>query len=139
MSLAPVPKGRSRSSLFSDSGESTAKLSLIQAVFYDRTRTASEIIKTDPDQINLQDPFAGLTSLHIAIFRQNLAIVEQITAHPVTKIDVKDRFDRRAIDMCIYTASNDIFQLVFERTYRSELLELDVGRDGSVVPFDPGS
>ncbi len=135
MSLAPRPIPPARRSIFSDSGEQTAKLSLISAVYYDRTKQASDIIDTDPDQINLQDPFAGLTALHIAIFRQNALIVERIAKHPITRIDIEDKFGRKAIDMCVYTGNEGIFRTVFERTYRVELLTLDIGDDGPVVPF----
>ncbi|MBB4305117.1 hypothetical protein GGD81_004185 [Rhodobium orientis] len=137
MSLAPRPVSPIRRSIFSDSGERTAKLSLISAVYYDRTTQASDIIESDPDQINLQDPFAGLTALHIAIFRQNATIVERIAKHPVTRIELEDKFGRRAIDMCVYTQNEAIFRAVFERTFRTEMIALDVGDSGPIIPFRP--
>jgi len=137
MSLAPRSKSAHRASLFSDTGEQTARLSLFQAVFFDRTKSALDIIKTDADQINLQEPFADLTSLHLAIFRQNLSVVRNICEHPVTQIDLKDRFGRKAIDMCVYTSNEDIFHAVLERTYQGPLLQLDRGDDSGVVPFRP--
>lgn len=135
MTASAQPKTNQKFSIFSDSGESTAKLQLIQAVFFDRTKSALEIIKTDPDQINEQDPFAGLTPLHIAIFRQNVAVVEALANHPVTNTDAADRFGRKPIDMCIYTSLDEIFAAVLKRTYQSALLELENGEGGGVVPF----
>lgn len=135
MTASAQPKTNQKFSIFSDSGESTAKLKLIQAVFFDRTKSALEIIKTDPDQINEQDPFAGLTPLHIAIFRQNVAVVDALTLHPITKPSIEDRFGRKPIDMCIYTNIDEIFDAVLKRTYHSALLELDNAENNKIIPI----
>ena len=136
MSLAPKPQRRARQSIFSGKGVNTAKLSLIEAVYFDRTDTAANIIRTDPDQINMPEPFAGLTALHIAVFRQNAIIVDLLTTHPVTDIHVKDRFGRSPIDMCIYTNNHAIFTAIMERTYQKPLLDLDNDGD-TIVPLKP--
>lgn len=117
MSAKPQPLSVKRASLFSDRGQKTAKLSLFQAVFYDRTQEAIEIIASDSEQINLQEPFAALTALHIAIFRQNILVIRDLCLNPTTKIGLQDRFGRKAIDMCVYTHNDEIFQLVSERTF----------------------
>ena len=137
MAALPKPKTSRARALFSDTGERTAKLSLFQEVFYDRTERALKIIETDPEQINLVDPFAGLTSLHVAIFRQNVDVVEAIAAHPVADLTIRDKFDRRPSDMCIYTRNDRIYSAVFERTYREEILDLDSGGGNLVVTFKP--
>jgi len=135
MSARPKKQQAYRASLFSDSGDQTKKLSLFNAVFYDRTSEAQEIIKAAPDQINLQESFAALTSLHLAIFRQNVHIVRDICQHPVTQINLEDRFGRRAIDMCVYTINAEIFTLVSNRSFQKAIMMLEEGDDGGVVPF----
>lgn len=136
MSLVPLAKSPRRAVLFPGSGAKTAKLSLFQAVFFDRTKSALDIIDTDPDQINAQEPFAGLTSLHLAIFRQNLSVVQKLCGHPVTAIHLQDRFGRRPIDMSIYTRNGEIFSAVLERTYQKAILELETDGAGTVVAFN---
>ena len=135
MAALPKPKTSRARALFSDTGERTAKLSLFQEVFYDRTERALKIIETDPDQINLVDPFAGLTSLHVAIFRQNVDVVEAITAHPIADLEIRDKFERRPIDMCIYAQNDRIYSAVFERTFRAAILTLESDGKGSILPF----
>lgn len=135
MTFAALPKGSRARSLFADSGESTAKLPLIIAVYFDRTQVALDIIRSDPEQINLPEPYAGLTPLHIAVFRQNIALVEAIARHPIAKPGIEDRFGRTAIDLCAYTSNDMIFRAIIERTYQSALIALDNEVDHAIVPF----
>ena len=135
MSLAPLPKSPRRASIFSGKGLGTAKLSLFEAVFFDRTKRALEIIEKDPEQINTVDPFAGLSTLHLAIFRQNSEVVSALCVHPVTKMDIEDRFGRKPIDMCVYTTNDAIFEAVLRRSYGAALYALENGDDGPVAPF----
>ncbi len=135
MSLAPKPRPKLAALFSSDRGARTQQLELFVEVFYNRTEPALAIIENDPQQINVQEPFSQLTTLHLAVFRQNLRVVEAITRHPVTDITVQDGFGRLAIDMCIYTSNDEIIEAVFARTYQREDLMLEGGDDGPVVPF----
>jgi hypothetical protein len=133
--LKQIAEHRAARSLFSDRSAKTQPLSLLEAVYFDRTERAKAIIEADPDQVRQQDPFAGLTPLHVAIFRQNVEVVRALVAHPRADLNLTDGFSRRPIDMCVYTRNEEMFRLVVERTFRAELLTL--GGDGSVVPFKP--
>ena len=135
MSTAPKLKRSTAHAIFSNRGSRPARLPLLQAVYFDQTQTALSIIESDPAQINQQDPFAGLTPLHVAIFRQNTEVVRQIARHPVTNIGLKDRFGRSAADMCVYTKNEAITAAVFERAYRSALFALDHEGGGTIVPL----
>lgn len=121
-------------SLFEGRGAKTAPLSLLEAVYFDRTERAKAIIEADPGQINQQDPFAGLTPLHVAVFRQNVEIVRMLVAHPRSDLSLADSFNRRAIDMCAYTGNEEIFRLVAQRTFPALLLALNQNR-GRVAPI----
>lgn len=134
MSTRPLPRSVPKRPLFPDRGERTAKLTLLREVYFDRTESAEAIIASDPDQINLQDPFAGLSALHVAIFRQNVAIVRSLASHPVTDVHITDRFGRRPIDMCLYTRNPAIFDAVAARTFQAALLDLEAGSD-RIVPL----
>lgn len=61
---------------FEGRGLDLKRYQLLLAVYYDRFEQAQAILETDPDQLNLQDPYGGLTALHIAIFRQNPTMVQ---------------------------------------------------------------
>jgi hypothetical protein len=135
MSAVPLPKIPLRRSLFSDAGERTAKLPLIEAVYFDRTQRAEAIIESDPAQINLQEPFAGLSALHIAVFRQNVVIVRKLTDHPVTDMNLADRFGRKPIDMCLYSTQAEIVEAITNRTYRAAILELKQGDASGIIPI----
>lgn len=135
MSLAPKPRPKLAALFSSDRGARTQQLELFVEVFYNRTESALAIIENDPNQINVQEPFSNLTTLHLAVFRQNVRVVEAITMHPITDIAIRDGFGRRAIDMCIYTSNEDIIEAVFSRTYQREDLMLEGDGDGPVVPF----
>ncbi len=122
MSLQPKPKAKPGTPLswFSDSGVDKKKLSLIRAAYFDNYERAKAIVKADPDQINSQDPFAGLTPLHIAIFRQNDPMVTLIATHPTCDFSVKDHFGRVATDMLIYIRDRKIFETVMQAAYPHE-------------------
>lgn len=132
--LKQIAERRAARSLFSDRGAKTKPLSLLEAVYFDRTERAKAIIEADPEQVRQQDTFAGLTPLHVAIFRQNVEVVRALVAHPRTDLSLVDGFNRRPIDMCVYTRNEEIFGLVVKRTFRAELLRL--GDDGTVVSFE---
>ena len=86
---------------------------LVQEVYYGRTEKALALIESDPDQINRQDPYSGLTPLNIAVFRQNEKVVQALIDHPVTNIHLKDNFGRTAYDMLDYNANQQVFLAVF--------------------------
>jgi ankyrin repeat protein len=112
MSAQPKPQTASRPfHLGADGGEGLATYPLIRAVYIDRVDEARAILKADPKQINSLDPFAGLTPLHIAIFRQSEEMVGLLSAHPQCNFSLKDNFGRTASDMLIYTKNQAIFDL----------------------------
>jgi hypothetical protein len=113
MSLAPKPKQRITTQVVwnRDPGEVFKKKSLILAVYNDKTDEALQIIDVAPEQINSQDPYAGLTPMHIAIFRENIAIVQRIAKHPEFDKTITDNFGRRMVDMLDYTANRKIQSL----------------------------
>ncbi len=102
-----------------------SKLRLFAAVYYDRTESALELIKTNPEQINEKDPFAGMTAIHIAIYRQNKAIVRALTEHPKLDMQVKDTFDRLPVDMLDYTQNQEIFIMVMDAHNPDSAAELE--------------
>lgn len=121
MSAHPKPKPkRTPFHLEPDSGAQLATYSLIRAVYNDRFEQARDILKANPEQINLQEPFAGLTALHIAIFRQNEDIVTLLAEHPRCDIAIKDNFQRTAADMLVYTANQAVFDTVMCRAYTDQ-------------------
>lgn len=128
---------------FEDSGSSTKKYPLLKAVYDDNNDLAEKIIATDPDQIKQQDPFGGLTALHIAIFRQNEFLVDLLARHPMCDLQIKDNFNRRAADMLDYTSNQRIFETVIDATYSDLIQSLeDEGyeqgvADDVIVPLKP--
>lgn len=128
---------------FEDRGADLKTYSLLLAVYYDEFEKAQALLKSDPGQINLQDPYAGLTALHIAIFRQNPKIVSLLLAQNGIDVKIKDGFQRRPVDMLDYTVNQEIFEMVMDATYPDEMRALedeayDAGRaDNSVVPLKP--
>lgn len=94
--------------------------SLLRAVYMDKVEEAKTILAANADQINLGDPFAGLTPLHVAIFRQNEETVTLLVDHPRCDIWQKDNFGRAPVDMLVYTASRGIFERVMKRAYPEE-------------------
>ena len=152
MSIEPKKKMTRRLGYFEDSGIDRKKYALLIAAYRDDTETAKALIKSDPEQINRQDPHSGLTALHISIFRQNRELVGILANHPQTKLDVKDNFNRRLVDMLDYTADQEIFEAVMAASYPdtwAELGELVGDEDGdgtvensnskkeTIVPFKP--
>lgn len=152
MSIEPKKKMTRRLGYFEDSGIDRKKYALLIAAYRDDTETAKALIKSDPEQINRQDPHSGLTALHISIFRQNRELVGMLAGHPQTKMDVKDNFNRRLVDMLDYTIDQEIFNAVMAASYPDLWAELDAlagGEDGDetvenlaakdniVVPFKP--
>jgi len=144
MSALPKPKPkRTPFHLEPDDGVQLATYSLIRAVYNDRIEQARDILGASPEQINLQEPFAGLTALHIAIFRQNVDIVKLLAEHPRCDLTLKDNFQRSAIDMLIYTANRAIFDTLMRRAYPEQERALESGdfrqktAAGTVVQMRP--
>lgn len=143
MTLQPKKKMKKPLAYFQKSGLSRSHYALILAAYEDQTETALKLIADDPEQINRQDPYAGLTALHIAIFRQNEDLVKALTRHPQTSAQLKDVFGRRAVDMLNYTINQAIFEAVITATYPEEMRALEDEayehgrRQGTVVPLRP--
>jgi len=145
MSVEPKPKQQLQNLLghFERSGDNTLTHQLIKAVYNENVDLAQKIVKADPDQINTQDPFAGLTPLHIAIFWGNRSLVSLIANHPVTDFNLKDNFERRVVDMLDYTIDQYIFKLIMDRTYPDlmravESEEYEKGMSSGVIkPLKP--
>jgi len=143
MSLAPQRKVKKMLQYFEDDGPSTLTYPLLHAVFHERVEKAEQVIAADPNQLNSQDPFAGLTPLHIAIFRENRYLVNLIEKHPTTDFKLKDNFNRRAVDMLDYTADQTIFELIMDKTYPDlmralESAEYEIGLSSAIIkPFKP--
>ena len=143
MRIKPKQDVKKRLDYFEDQGLEAKKLKLISAVYFDRSEEAEKIIREDPEQINQQDPYAGLTALHIAIFRQNQKLVGLIATHPQCDLHIQDNFYRKAVDMLDYTINQAIFETVIDASYPDEMHALEdeafeegvVG--GDVVPFRP--
>lgn len=144
MSGQPKPKPKlTPFHLEPDSGQGLAAYALIRAVYMDRLDEARAILEADPGQINTQDPFAGLTPLHIAIFRQNAEMVKLLAEHPRCDLRIGDNFQRTAADMLIYTADKAIFETIMrradpeqERAWADEVSERRIA-SGNVVPLRP--
>lgn len=134
---------KKRLAYFEDRGADLKAFSLLLAVYNDHFEEAEAILKADPAQLNTPDPYAGLTALHIAIFRQNPKIVQLLLAQAGIDVRIKDGFGRRPVDMLDYTANQDIFDMIMDVTYPDTMraLEnetLDEGlADGSIASFKP--
>jgi ankyrin repeat protein len=128
---------------FENRGSDLKQYSLLLAAYHDEYDKAAAILKSGSDQLNVQDPYAGLTALHIAIFRQNPKIVSLLLEQDGIDIKIKDGFQRRPVDMLDYTVNQEIFEMVMDATYPDEMRALedeayDEGRaDSSVVPLKP--
>lgn len=101
-------------------GAKLSTYSLLRAVYMDKVEEAKVILAANADQINLGDPFAGLTPLHVAIFRQNEETVALLVDHPRCDVWQKDNFGRAAVDMLIYTANRAIFEKMMKRAHPQE-------------------
>lgn len=135
MSAQPKPKPKRkipRVHLEPQDGTQLATQALLRAVYMDDFERASAILAADPDQLNRQDPYAGLTPLHIAIFRQNADMVRLLAQHPACKGTIADNFGRTAADMLHYTSDRAIFDIVLR------LASPDVDRSWQDEAFDRG-
>lgn len=134
---------KNRLSYFEDHGSQLKRYSLIMAAYYEREETAEKLIKNDPDQINLQDPYGGLTALHVAIFRQNSRIVELLIMCPEIDVTIKDNFGRTIVDMLDYNSDQRVFDLVIDKCYADEMKALEDEAyeegiaDNTIVPLKP--
>lgn len=132
-----------RLAYFEDRGADIKTFSLLLAVYNDQFEAAKSILRADPAQLNSQDPYAGLTALHIAIFRQNPKTVRLLLDQNGIDVTIKDGFQRRPVNMLDYTVNQEIFGMVMDATYPEEMRALDdeaydQGRaDNSVVPLKP--
>lgn len=146
MSATPKPKPElkiPRLHFEPQDGSRLATLALLRAVYMDELEHARDILSADPDQLNRRDPFAGVTPLHIAIFRQNEKMVRLLTQHPQCRVSIKDNFGRTAADMLTYTSDPTIFDIVLrltspevDRSWQDEAY--DQGRSsGDIVTIRP--
>lgn len=130
-----------RLAYFEDRGSDAKNYPLLMAVYYDDYAKAKAVLEADPGQLNLQDPYAGLTALHIGIFRQNLQIVQLLLAQPGIQVMVRDAFRRRPVDMLDYTVNQEIFEAVMEATYPEEMTSLvdenDLRAQARILPLKP--
>lgn len=117
MSALPKIVERELLTFFQDRRNRRQVYPLIVATYYERLDQARKILEEDPAQIRDRDPFAGLTALHIAIFRENLPLVRLLAHHPNADLRAADNFGRRPVDMCIYTSIGEIFDLVLSASY----------------------
>ena len=98
---------------------------LIQAVYDDDMEAAAAIVDDDPEQINVQETFAGLTPLHIAIVHQNIEAVRLLAGHPRCNAEIADHFGRTAADMLRYSSNPEIAGLVLRAAFREEMRVVD--------------
>ncbi|WP_025031645.1 ankyrin repeat domain-containing protein [Nitratireductor aquibiodomus] len=124
-------------------GHRRASYSLLRAIYMDNIELAATILEADPRQLNRGDPYAGLTPLHIAIFRQSEDAVSLLLGFPDCDLWQADSFGRTPVDMLAYSASAAIFELVMRRAYPdqerawdSEALDLGWA-SGRVVSLNP--
>ncbi|GAA4170833.1 ankyrin repeat domain-containing protein [Shinella granuli] len=119
MSLQPKPKNTVRANAFArfdpEGGGKLSAYSLLRAIYMDKVTEAEAILKANPEQINMGDPYASLTPLHVAIFRQNVEAVALLVNHPRCDVWQKDNFGRAPVDMLVYTADREIFDIVMRR------------------------
>ncbi len=143
MSIKPKPIMKRKLAYFEDRGSDLNKYPLILAVYYDQYDKAVQILKVDPDQLNKQDPYGGLTAFHIAIFRQNPKMIRMLLNQRGIDVTITDNFHRRAVDMLDYTINQEIFEMVMEATYPEEMRELEdeayekARQDETVIPLKP--
>lgn len=143
MALAPEIQHQKIISFFQGRGADPKVYGLLRAAYNDETKKAITIVQTDPQQLNMRDPYAGLTPLHIAIFRSNFEIVGAIVQHPNTDLSVKDNFGRVSTDMLDYVTDQRLFELIMDVCFPDEMRALtdenfEQGMaDGSIVPFRP--
>ncbi|PWE55001.1 hypothetical protein DEM27_16220 [Metarhizobium album] len=126
MSLQPKLKQSVQASIFARfdpmGGGKLSAYSLLRAVYMDQVREAEAVLRASPEQINLGDPYANLTPLHVAIFRQNREIVALLVNHPRCDVWQKDNFGRTAVDMLVYTKEKQIFESIINKSYSLKLI-----------------
>lgn len=124
MSLQPKSAHIVRSNAFArfdpEGGAMLSSYTLLRAIYMDKVKEAEVILKASPEQINKGDPYASLTPLHVAIFRQNVEAVALLVNHPRCDVWQKDNFGRAAVDMLVYTANREIFEMVMRRAYHNQ-------------------
>lgn len=122
MSLQPKSAHIVRSNAFArfdpEGGAMLSSYTLLRAIYMDKVAEAEAILKSNPEQINMGDPYASLTPLHVAIFRQNVEAVALLVNHSRCDVWRQDNFGRAPVDMLVYTANREIFDLVTNRSYR---------------------
>lgn len=89
----------------------------LQAAQIGDTGIAEACLARHPDCVNSQDPHSGVTALHIAIVRQDVAFVDLLTSLPGCDAWLRDRFNRAAADMLTYTSNQKIFDAVMAKAY----------------------
>ncbi len=125
MAVNPLKKMEQKLSYFEDSGPTRQKYPLIMAVYHNATDLAEKLIREDPAQINDQDPYAGLSPLHIAIFRQNVRIIGILLKQPTINLRLRDSFGRRAQDFLDYTVDPEIHRLITNACYPDAIRRLE--------------
>ena len=109
MNLKPKEVLKTKLSYFEAQGPRMKDYPLIRAVYFEDFEKARTILESDPDQINSRDPYAGLTPLHIAIFRENQEMIDLLLNAKGIDASVRDGFGRRPIDIADYIQNNQIF------------------------------
>ena len=113
MSAQPKPKWKPGRPLHLEpvQGGSLQVYPLIRAAWMDQVEEARAILKADPAQITVQDPYAGLTALHIAVFRGNVEMVELLVRFPGCDLDRTDNFGRTPTALMVYNTNASLFEV----------------------------
>jgi ankyrin repeat protein len=117
MTALPKYEAREQLAFFTDRYSERKPVLLVIAAYYERYEQAVAILRDDPEQIRAREPFAGLTALHIAIFRGHLPLVKLLAEHPRADLKARDNFGRRPVDMCIYSADAAVFEIIGKIIY----------------------
>lgn len=133
MSALPKPKPRPGTPfhLSPGDGKKRATYRLVLAAYFDDLTGAKDILDAAPQEINVQDPYSGLSALHIAIFRSNAGMVQLLSRFPGRDMSIRDNFGRLAVDMLAYTRSQAIFDVVMQQMYPAEEQDWFRSEDGS--------
>ncbi len=142
MTAQPKPKVKAKPfHLEPQRGSNLATFSLLRAVYMDDFDRAKAILAADQQQLNRQEPFAGLTPLHIAVFRQNFEMVALLAKHRESNVSIKDNFGRLPLDFLSYTSDRRIFDLLMglampeiERAWHDSVFD-DGRASGDIVRF----
>ncbi len=139
--LKPIMKRKL--AYFEDRGSDLKNFALLRSVYFDDIEKAKAVLKADPAQLNRKDPYAGLTALHIAIFRQSPDMVKLLLGQPNIDLTIQDGFGRAPIDMLDYTTNQQIFSMMMEAVYPDEMRALEdeafdeARADQTVASFKP--